>query len=239
MRDWDFQLVDYWDQRTSAINRSARRLSKLSVPERKAACGQIRGAVRRRVRDLTDEQLLRSAVSMVDDLYKFVNDEVLMTAALFEYLDAFGRTFTQAVRERGYVIRYVVENQFSGVCFLMFGPFDVFPRVFNAAGFVYVCPQHVSLRLMQHDGVGESEYAGAIARYIAEGRHVADRMVIKCHGQGQHYVFLEADYEEGALDTALRGRGERGVVSVFRNEAPADSSEVFAAFPEQKLEGSA
>jgi hypothetical protein len=176
---------------------------------------------------------------MVDDLYKYVNDEVLMAAALFEYLDAFGGTFTQAVREKGYVIRYVAENQFSGVDFLMLGPFDLFPRVFNAAGFVYVCPQQVGLRLMEHDGIAAPDYATAIARYIAEARHVADRMVIKCHEQSQHYVFLEVDYQEGALDTALQGRGEPGVLSVFRNEAPAAGSDVFVAFPEQKLAGAA
>jgi isocitrate dehydrogenase kinase/phosphatase len=72
-----------------------------------------------------------------------------------------------------------VENQFSGVDFLMVGPFDVFPRVFNAAGFVYICPQQLSLHLMQHDGITASEYPRAIAQYITEGRHVGDRIVIK------------------------------------------------------------
>ena len=86
MDNWDSRLVDYWDQTTSAINRSTLRLSKLSEPERKAACGQIRDAVRMRVHDLADEQLLQAAVSMVDDLYKYVNEEVLMAAALFESL---------------------------------------------------------------------------------------------------------------------------------------------------------
>ena len=237
MDNWDFRLVDYWDQTTSAINRSTLRLSKLSEPERKAACGQIRDAVRMRVHDLADEQLLQAVVSMVDDLYKYVNEEVLMAAALFEYLDAFGRTLTQAVRERGYVIRYVVENQFSGVDFLMLGPFDVFPRVFNAAGFVYICPQQLSLHLMQHDGLTASEYPRAIAQYITEARHVGDRMVIKCRDEGQHYVFLEVDYQEGVLDIALRGSGAPGVLSIFRDDAPVAGSEVFVGFPEQKLGG--
>ena len=34
MDNWDFRLVDYWDQTASAINRSTLRLSKLSEPER-------------------------------------------------------------------------------------------------------------------------------------------------------------------------------------------------------------
>ncbi len=237
MDDWDSRLVDYWDQTTGAINRGALRLSKLSGQERMAACGQIRDAVRKRVHALADSRLLQLAVSMVDDLYKYVNDEVLMDEVLFDYLDAFGRTLTETVRERGYVIRYVVENQFSGVDFLMLGPFSVFPRVFNAAGFAYICPQQLGLHLMRADGITASEYARAIAQYIAEARLVGDRLVNKCHDDGQHYVFLEADYQEGALDIALRGRGAPGVLSVFRNDAPIPGSEVSVAFPEQKLGG--
>jgi len=235
MDNWDFRLVDYWDQTVGAINRNAQRLSKLNETKRKAACDQIRGAVRMQVHDLTDEQLLQAVVSMVDDLYKFVNDEVFMAAALFEYLDAFGRTLIQAVHERGYVIRYVVDNQFSGVDFLMLGPFDVFPKVFKAAGFVYICPQQVSLNLMESDGITESKYPQAIAKYIDEARYVSDTIVTRCHDEGHHYVFIEVDYQEGALDIALRGSGAPGVLSIFRNDAPVAGSEVFVSFPEQKL----
>lgn len=238
MGAWNLRLVDYWDQTTGAINKGARRLGEFGESERVAPCGQIREAVRQRCTALADRQLLQAAVSMVDDLYKCVNDEVLMGQALFDYLDAFGRTFTTAVRERGYVIRYVVENQFSGVDFLMLGPFDVFPRVFNAAGFVYVCPQQIALELMQADGVEASEYERAITRYITEARVVGNRVVNECHAAGLHYVFLEADYEEGALDIALRGGGAPGVLSVFRDDAPVPGSEVSVVFPEQKLGGS-
>lgn len=239
MDNWDFRLVDYWDQRTSAINRNTLRLHKLSQPERKAACAQIRDTVSRHVHDLADEQLLQAAVSMVDDLYKYVNEEVLMAAALFAYLDAFGRTLTQAVRQRGYVIRYVVENQFSGVDFLMLGPFDLFPKVFKSAGFVYICPQQLSLKLMQHDGITASEYPQAIAQYIAEARHIGDSLVIRCHDEGRHYVFLEADYQKGVLDIALRDEGTPGVLSIFRDDAPVTGSEIFVNFPEQKLRSQA
>jgi hypothetical protein len=237
MGDWDLCLADYWDQTSGAINRAALRLSKLNGPERLVACGQIRDAVRMGAHALADGQLLQAAVSMVDDLYKYVNEEVLMDEALFDYLDAFGRTLTKSVRERGYVIRYVVENQFSGIDFLMLGPFDLFPRVFNAAGFVYICPQQLGLHLMRADGITASEYARAIAQYITEARLVGDKLVSKCHDDDQHYVFLEADYQKGALDIALRGRGAPGVLSVFRQDAPVPGSEVFVAFPEHKLGG--
>jgi hypothetical protein len=231
MDTWDLPLFSYWDQTKRAINRHALRLEKLSEIERRVAYSQIRTAMRIQVRDLEDEKLLQAAVSMVDDLYKYVNDEVMLAQVLFEYLEAFGSTLTEVVLDRGYVIRYVVENQFSGVDFLLIGPFDVFPRVFNAAGFVYVCPQHQSLKLMERDGIDASEYAQAVAEYITEARHVCDRVVTKCHDEGQHFIFLEADYQEGALDIAMRGRKAPGVLHIFRDEAPVPGSRVFVSFP--------
>jgi hypothetical protein len=112
MNDWALHLVDYWDQTTGAINRNVLRLIRLSEPERKAAYGQIQNAVFRRLHALSDIRLLQATVSMVDDLYKYVNDEVLVDQALFAYLDAFAGAFTRVVRERGYAVHYVVENQF-------------------------------------------------------------------------------------------------------------------------------
>jgi hypothetical protein len=234
MSDWDFHLIEYWDQRTGAIHRNARRLHRLGEPERAAACRQIQEAVSRRLHALTDSQLLQAAVSMVDDLYKLVNAEVLLDEALLAYLDAFARTFTTAVRARGYVIQYVVENQYAGVDFLMRGPLDLFPTVFNAAGFVYVCPHQLAWRLMAADGVAAAEYARAFALYIAEARGVGDRLE-QCQATGRHFVFLEADYEEGALAAALQGAAAPGVLSVFRNDAPLPGSTVSVSFPSEKL----
>ena len=237
MGDWSLPLVGYWDQQAHAINGGTLRLIELGAPERTAACGEIRRAVLEGVRALDDERLLKAAVTMVDDLYKYVNDAVLMDAALFEYLDAFGRTFTAAVRERGYVIRYVVDNTFSGIDHLTVGPFDLFPRVFNAAGFVYVCPQQLALRLMEGDGIAASAYEEAVPRYIAEARMLADRLATQCLAEGRHFVFLEADYEDGALDAALAGDKAPGVLTVFRNEAPLPGTSVSITFPDRKLGG--
>lgn len=236
MSDWDLPLAGYWDQTTDAINRNTRRLFGLSEPERVAACGQIRDAVLQRVHVLPDTQLLQAAVSMVDDLYKFVNEEARVDRALFAYLDAFARTFTTALRARGYVLHYVAENQFSGDDFLMLGPLDLFPKVFSAAGFVYVCPHYLAWQLMQADGVAAAQCSLAISQYIDEARVLGDRLVQQCRQTSRHIVFLEVDYQEGALDIALQSAGARGVINVFRNDAPVPGSTVAVSFPEQKLD---
>ena len=237
MNDWDIRLVDYWDQTKNAINNNILQLSKLSEPGRMAAFDQIRDSVRKRSESLADEYLLQAVVSMVDDIYKCINEEALISQTLFDYLDAFGRTLTTVVSERGYVIRYVVENQFPKVDFLMQGPLDVFPKIFNAAGFLYICPQQAALFLMQHDGINAEDYMQTIARYIAEARYLTNEMVTRCVNEDKHFVFLEADYQEGVLDLAFQDRGAPGVLSIFRNEAPVAGSEVSIGFPEDRLGG--
>jgi hypothetical protein len=226
MSEWDFPYIfNYWDQLTGAITKGAMRMHELSPPEQVEACDEIRQAMRRHVQALSDLQLMELAVSLVDDLYKYVNDEVYYAQALLQYLDAFGRTFTTSLRQRGYVLQYVVDNTFLPD-FLMVGAFDIFPMVFNAIGLVYVCPQQIAWKLMEHDGVPASGYAENIGRYNMEARVVAARLVNRCLDGSDHYLFLDADYEEGALDLALRDRAKPGVLSAFRNEAPIPDSKV-------------
>jgi hypothetical protein len=132
------------------------------------------------------------------------------------------------------VIHSVVENQFSGVDFFMLGPFDVFARVFKTAGFVYIGPQQLGFDLMRANGVAASDYASSIAQYITEPRVVGDRLVNNCQAGGEHYVFLETDYEDGCLDEALRRNRGAGVLVVFRNDIPVAGSTVSVGYPAQK-----
>lgn len=71
---------------------------------------------------------------------------------------------------------------------------------------------------------------------IDEARDLADRLLSQCAETGRHYLFLEADYQEGALDLALQGSGGHGVLTIFRNDAPVPGSTVSVSFPDQRLE---
>lgn len=68
MGDWDFPLVDFFDQRAVAINKHSHSLALLRNVERTAACRQIQDRVRTCVDALPDHLLLRAAVCMVDAL---------------------------------------------------------------------------------------------------------------------------------------------------------------------------
>jgi hypothetical protein len=140
------------------------------------------------------------------------------------------------VRARGYVVRYVVDNQFSGIEYLRMGPFDLFPRVFNAAGFVYSCPQMVALQLMRADGVPDGDYESRLAQYIEEARMVNDRVISTCRNDGRHFVLLETDYEDGSLDAALNGERDPGALTIIRNEAPLPGTNVAVTFPKSRIQ---
>src|SRR5579871_6321059 len=234
MTAWNWPLVDYWDQRTDAINRAAARVRELSPSDRPAAYSEIQEHVLDKVASLPEYLLWKATVSMVDDLYKFVNDAVVMDEALLGYLHAFAHTMIATVRARGYVVRYIVDNQFSGIEFLKMGPFDLFPRVFNAAGFVYSCPQLLALQLMRHDGIQDGEYEARVAEYIDEARMLNDRVIHTCRNDARHFVQLETDYEDGSLDAALNGEDDIGALTIIRNEAPAPGTRVSVVFPKTR-----
>ena len=232
MKNWKLSLVKYWDQLEKAIFNNTKQLDKLSESKQKKAYDQIREAVNLQVQAYTDEQLLMAAVSLVDDLYKFLN-EVLVATTLFEYVDAFGRTFTDALRKRGYVIHFIVDNQFTRNDILFQGAFDLFKKVFNAAGFVYICPQLIGMQLMQADGIND-DFLASMPRYINEARYLSDKLVTECQEEGLHYVFLETNFEDGVLDSAVKDMNKLGVLGIFRNEAPIAGSKIQVSYPDQQ-----
>jgi hypothetical protein len=238
MHDWKLQRVfEYWDQSANAIAQYSLELSQLGEPARATASGRIRESVSGHAQALSDDHLLKMAVSLIDDLYQFLNTDVVVRAAFFDYLEAMGRTFTSVLRDRGYVIRYVIENQFADPEIVMMGPLRLFPAAFHAVGCVYVCPQLFAWKMMQHDGLAESDYPSRIAHYIADGRAVASQLARDCRAGNRHYIFLEADYEDGALEAALEGAGEAGALRLFRNDAPVARSQIEIDFPAAKIHG--
>jgi len=75
------------------------------------------------------------------------------------------------------------------------------------------------------------QFVAQLPRYINEGRHVADMIVAQCRERKKHFVFLEADFQEGSLREALAMSGKPGVLTVFRNQAPIADSTVRICYP--------
>lgn len=225
------KITNYWDTAQDAIPRFAAELSALSPTAAKETTTATRAAVTEHLRVLPDKLLLLAAVAVANDLYRAASTIAFWNTSVADYLGCSAATFFGLLSQRGYRLHYVIDNSFEDLQ----RPTQLFPLWFQACGIVYICPQLLALDLMRSDGVAVADDSVSLAHHIAEARHLGDRIVQKCREEARHYVYLETDFQDGSLDTALQGRGEAGVLSLFRNEAPVLGSKVAVVLPKQKL----
>lgn len=233
MKDWFLsKITDYWDSNNGALHANAKILSKLNASELEAAIIDIQRAVTEHVRVLPDHTLLQVACVMVDDLYKSMVEPFILQNPLLVYLQASASTFCKLVKDRGYVIQYIVDNSFSADEVHMMGPLKVFPLVFKSSGFIYICPQDIAIRLMQPDAIEDSNFYTVMPRYIEEARDVSNMAVNRCHKERDHYVYIDTDAEDDSFNIAISQHNQPGVVLVSRCEAATKDSKVQIFFPE-------
>jgi hypothetical protein len=229
MTDWMLpHIADYWDERVQAIDRLSRVLEAVPAPEQHHQLHLIYNAVRRHVDALSDEHVVRAAVFVADDLYKAASQMSYWDWALESYLLASAGTFFQAVRQRGFVVHYVVDNAYEDLT----GPVRWFSKWYGQTGFQYVCPQHIAYADLILGGESKDDlsrpldpsHLRLIPNHLRHASEVASELVKLCHEKGCHFIFLTTDSAAvpvaGAMDTA----GSPGVVHVFRNQPPVAGS---------------
>src|SRR5258708_12977513 len=92
--DWALPDINgYWDQRAQAIERLSRELKEVPPKSRAAQQSLIRAAVGRRIGALSDQDLMKAASVMADDLYKAAGQINFWDDALEKYLSASPATF--------------------------------------------------------------------------------------------------------------------------------------------------
>ena len=154
MDSWQKKYIyDYWDSRTGAIAIFSQALrDPIEKKQKERIAKSISAAVEERVGALSDKELVLTAVTMVDDLYKAGDSAEIWDEAAEQYLRASVGTFATALAKRGYLIHYLVDNSFEKSDLGMQRPLDFYPLWFGAAGFIYICPQKVALLLMEGEG---------------------------------------------------------------------------------------
>lgn len=237
MDSWHKQyLYDYWDSRTGAIAVFSEALRRtIGEKQKKKITKSISDAIVTGVTKLSDSDLMLMSVTMVDDLYKAGNCAEIWDDAVKQYIAASVGMFSHAIAKRGYLIHYLVDNSFEQSDFGMQRPLELYPALFGAAGFVYICPQRIARRLMEKDGVSRPKYIETLPRYIAEARDVSSDLIERCHLEKRHYVYLDTDSVEGTFDKAMTTRGSPGIITICRNSAPVSGSKVETVFPEEPL----
>jgi hypothetical protein len=223
------KITDYLDPRTDALQQFADKVEISPHPERDLEA--IREAVSEHTRALPLKWLWTVSYVLADDLYRAGNRLPLFAEQHRQYLEASAGTFFQRFHEKGYVLRYAINNSFEQTDFGMQRPLYLLPALFAAAGLVYVCPETLSLELMKHDGLPSSQFLKNYPLYEAESRDVAKLLVGKCNEMRRSYVVLElGDTEE--LLSEMSADSETNVVAVFRNEAPVAGNISVLRLPE-------
>jgi len=222
------RLTDYWDEQVRAVDAAARRLQALSGP-RRSALEAITAAVTEHVRALPDEMLARAAVPFADDLYQAACSTDRWDDALADYLGASAGTMSRLLDARGFRIQYLVDNAWEDLT----KPIQLFPSWYEAAGFVYTCPQAVALDLAQADGFSQDADLGEVLlTYSREARDVVGMVVDQCEAERRHVVQLDADRVDDSFTSAFEARAKRGAITILRNEAPEPGTTVATWLPE-------
>lgn len=167
-------------------------------------------------------------VAFADDLYKAACGIDRWDDALEDYLAASAGTMTARLGERGFHVQYLIDNAWEDLT----KPVQLLPHWYQAAGFVYACPQVVARQLATGDGVdAAADVQQLFAQYGPEARDVTSQLVARCQAERRSFVQLDVDSVEQSFDTAMQARGAAGVITIFRDQAPEPGTQVAAWLP--------
>ena len=186
-------------------------------------------------------QLTRAAFVVADDLYKAADRLSYWNSALQTYLWASANPFFEAVRTRGFILSYVVDNSFEDLT----RPVRFYPLWYKPTGLCYICPPHIAYDLPIWEKVGpkgdlpkddlqqplDPARLNLIPSYIAEARDIACQLIRKCYDSGRHFVLLTTDGQGDGLSATLDASGHARVIRVIRDEAPIPGSRCTVSFP--------
>lgn len=231
---WDFSsLGEVWDCKTRAIVAGADKLEALSDVERAHSLAVLSARMRAFTRVLDDNWLVFTAYFMIDDLYKSYFCEFRFTSGIEDYIAATAGVFLQELKQRGFVLHYVIDNiQTEDNLDEML---TFVPAVFQSAGLLVTGPQVMALELMQRIDNRPRDIT-AIPQYRDEGHRVADMLITECHQNRRSSVYLNLDLDDGtpafSFDVALSQCNIPGTIVVVRDQAPAPDSPVGIFAPE-------
>ena len=217
-------LVDYYDFDDEALVKRSSQLALLDEPEQSIALSCVAETITAMAAGFDDDLLPGVAVSMFDDLYKSAIWIVEWGPVQSDYVRAVWGTYFRTLTERGFTMRYVIENTFPDGPDGLERPLSLLPEMFGSSGIAYVCPHQLALSLPEAANAEHS--VDGLRQFIGESRQLANALVERLVTSGTHLAYLELDWEEGCLDVVTSLRAAPGTILVFRNEEPVAGSSV-------------
>lgn len=226
--NWELtSLWAYFDNRErNSIIEYSKEYGKLSLEEREQADSLMRNRIVGHLSQLAEnkEHIQRAAVTVIDDIYRSVNMAYSFDENTLNYLGATARVAMRFFSQCGVQIHYCTNNTFSD--FLR--PFSAFEIFFGAAGIVYICPQSIAWKLMQHDkgDIPMDNFVLYYKDYIEESVGIADDIRSRCVENGMHYIHLDIDGGNESFEKDMQFCEKPGHLVIFRDEPPIDKSTV-------------
>jgi hypothetical protein len=222
-------ITDYIDWRNDAIQHFADMVKVSPRPENDLRA--IREAVSEHARVLSLQRLWTVSHIFADSLYKEGNRLPMWGEEHRLYVEAAAGTFFERFSETGYVLRYFINNGFEQTDWGMQRPLYLLPRLFRAAGLVYICPEEYGLSFMEGVGIAASDFLKEYQRFENEGRDLAKELIRASNKRRKSYVVLEIGDDLNLLDE-MRSDAETKVVTIFRNEPPVLDSKISVTLPQ-------
>jgi hypothetical protein len=214
-------LVAYYDESNHTLATRSTNLATLNADDQQQALAAVVERVASAIGQLDNDAISNAALSMIDDLYRAACTIIEWGPPQQQYVAAVWGTAFELVSQRGYTVRYVVENTWPDG---LVRPIDVFPSLFGLAGFVYLCP-HQAAASLPEAALAPRTVEG-LSNTIEEGRYIVGEAIKQLSETNRHLVYLEADLQPSGLGAILEMPETPGVIEIFRNEAPIPGSKV-------------
>ena len=217
----------YVDHRVDAIPTAVSELRDAGPDQAQQAYAEIQDSVTAQVVQMTDEVLQQTAVSVVDDLYKFAFGATSIGSVHCAYVGAVCQPLTEELTARGFAVHYIAVVPPTDRETLAADRLDGFRDLYRSAGLVYLSPLAFSLELIAADGAPDSGSAATAEEYMAEARLLCERAVQVARAAALP-LHAARDQQRRAL---LQRRGHGGGAPGGTADVPRPSPDTRIAHP--------
>lgn len=213
-------LAEYFDVASGVPVDQGEELTTLNAEERAVALTAAELRVDALVSALDSRDLARVAVDAVDRLYQAGTTLPVWSPDISGYIRATWAILFGELAKRGFRIHYVVEHVYPE---RIGRPLELYPDLFAAAGFDYVCP-HVYANDLP-DAIDAEVTPEGLAPFVDEGRKLAVERAREITTAGRHLAYIEIAPEPGVTDEVdAMVQAAAGTIGVHRDGAPGDSA---------------
>lgn len=213
---WLFpRVTDYFDGRQfNAVYRYSEQIAALPAPMQQ----QVYAEISARICQMADWAIAKEeragmiAFSIINDLYRSMNEATYFFPAQSAYLEATAKAYFTRARAQGIIVRFGTNNCFQNpmAATLLFRFF------FNCCGFRFLDAYTCALEYRQRIEPEADDARTALSEHRAEALARLDLLVAQANADRVHYAVLIPDGYDTDFHAMLDARSAPGVLTVFK-----------------------